>query len=100
MTVSEGSSITQIFVDAGTSYGSVNACGSRTFIVEDSSGIAVPWISIDHSYGSIYLITAAPTNTENELQKTLSLHLKIVSNDYSAYQSSITVNFKVTVLPE
>ena len=100
MTVSEGSSITQIFDDAGTSYGTVNACGSRNFIVEDSSGIAVTWITVEHSYESIYTITAAPENKEYELQKTHSFNLRVVSNDYNAYQSSITVNFVVTVLPK
>ena len=55
-----------MFVDAGTSYGNVDYCGSRTFTVEDSSGNAIPWMSVAYSYGSIYTITAAPTNSDTE----------------------------------
>ena len=83
MTVTEGSSSTQIFDDAGTSYGKVDSCGSRNFIVEDSSGFAVPWISVEHSYGSIYTITATPEYKESGLQKTNSFHLRVISNNYS-----------------
>ena len=54
-------------------------------------------MSIAHSYDNIYTITAAPTSTNSELQKTHNLRLKIVSNDYGAYQTPITVNFNVIV---
>ena len=57
-------------------------------------------MTVEHSNESFYMITAEPTSTNTELQKTYNLHLKIVSNDFSEYQSSITVNFYVTVLAE
>ena len=54
-------------------------------------------MSVANSSGSTYTVTAAPVSTSSELQTTHSLRLKVVSNDYSSNQSSITVSFSVVV---
>ena len=44
-----------------------------------------------------YKITAAPSSTNIELQTTHELRLKIVSDTYSSYMSTVYVKFNVVV---
>ena len=97
MTVVDGSSDTQDINDLGTSYGTVNACGTRTFSIEDTSGNPVSWMSIAHHSGNVYRITASPSSTASELVGPHNLKLRVVSDSYSSDQPAITVAFTVTV---
>ena len=101
ISVDDGSSATATFTDAGdtysTDYGNKAFCGARTFTIEDTSGNSVSWLSVANTSGYTYTITAAPTSTDTELQTTHNVRLKVVSDDYSSYQSAITVSFTVTV---
>ena len=101
MSVVDGSSATQTYTDVSdshyTNYGNLNFCGGRTFTIETTAGAAVAWCTVALTSGSMYTITAAPRSTATELQTTHNLRVKIVSNTYSSYITTVYATFNVVV---
>ena len=80
----------------GTAQSNTNFCGTRSYVVEDTSGNAISWMSVALQSGSTYRITAAPSGSVTA--QTYNYRLKINSSNYSSDQTPVVVNFDVVVV--
>ena len=90
-----GSSVTKTFTEIPDSTGNLSLCGSRTYQVRDSQGLAVSWASISGPASGTYTITFNPATNSmySSSPYSVRLHVSLASHTAVAtYSSAFNVN--------